>query len=181
MKTTETFRRFVRLLITAILIPAAALATDCRFTLVDQSNWYANTGFYMDLENSPAGSSTYCQLANMTIAVGVADGAQWRFIVQRPSWKTNHTYTAEAVITPTYFELYLDGQFLWQVFGGFSSLPNQDLLVNAVPSWADGPATISLRKARSMRNRAAESRHRARSRPTRGWFLLCYSRRGPTP
>ncbi|MGB7762827.1 MAG: hypothetical protein WBL61_23535, partial [Bryobacteraceae bacterium] len=139
MKTTETFRRFVRLLITAILIPAAALATDCRFTLVDQSNWYANTGFYMDLENSPAGSSTYCQLANMTIAVGVADGAQWRFIVQRPSWKTNHTYTAEAVITPTYFELYLDGQFLWQVFGGFSSLPNQDLLVNAVPSWADGP------------------------------------------
>jgi uncharacterized protein (TIGR03437 family) len=134
----EPFGRFERLLIAAILFPMAALATDCRFTLVDQSNWGANTGFYMDLENIPVGSSTYCQLPSMIIAVGVADGAKWRFIVEQPSWQLNHTYTAKAVITPGYFELYLDGEFLGQVLGGFSGLPNQDLLVDAVPSWADG-------------------------------------------
>lgn len=134
----ETFGRFRRLLAAAIVFPAAALATDCRFTLVDQSNWDANTGFYMDLENSPTGSSTYCQLPNMIIAVGVADGAQWRFIVKQPAWEVNHSYTAKAVITPTYFELYLDGQPLGQVTGGFSGLPNQDLLLDTVPSWANG-------------------------------------------
>jgi len=60
----------------AILIPLAALATDCRFTLADQSNWSANTGFYLDLENTPSGASTFCTLQNMTIAVGVADGSR---------------------------------------------------------------------------------------------------------
>jgi uncharacterized protein (TIGR03437 family) len=140
METTETFGRFKRLLAAAIIFPAAALATDCRFTLVDQSNYDANTGFYMDLENSPTGSSTYCQLPNMVIAVGVADGAKWRFIVSQPqpAWMTNHAYTAKAVVTPTYFELYLDGQLLGQGTGGFSGLPNQDLVVDAVPSWANG-------------------------------------------
>ena len=58
--------------------------------------------------------------------------------LNQPAWESNHNYTAKAVVTPAYFELYLDGQLLGQVTGGFSGLPNQDLLVNAVPSWADG-------------------------------------------
>ena len=37
----------------ALVFPLAALATDCRFTLADQSNYAANTGFYLDLENTP--------------------------------------------------------------------------------------------------------------------------------
>ena len=143
METRETpgFGRFKRFLTVAILFPAAALATDCRFTLADQSNWAGNTGFYMDLENTPSGSSTYCQLSSMTIAMGVADGAKWRFIVVRQpqiTWQSGHDYTAKAVVTPTYFALYLDGQLLGSQAGGFASLPNQNLLVNAVPSWADG-------------------------------------------
>ncbi len=116
----------------------AAAATDCRFTLADQSNYSANTGFYLDLENTPASATSYCQLANMTIAVGVADGSQWRFIVSNPAWVLNHNYTAQAVITASSFELYLDGQLLGEVSSGFSGLPNQDLLVNSVPSWASG-------------------------------------------
>jgi len=138
MEIMETFGRFKRLLTGAFLLPAIALATDCRFTLVDQSNWDANTGFYMDLENTPTGSSTSCQLANTTIAMGVADGTTWRFIVGHPAWTVGHNYTAKAVVTPAYFELYLDGQLLDKVTGGFSGLPNQDLLLDTVPSWADG-------------------------------------------
>jgi uncharacterized protein (TIGR03437 family) len=143
METRETFGRgrLKRILTAAILVPAAALATDCRFSLVDQSNWAANTGFYMDLENTPSGSSTYCQLSNMTIAMGVADGAKWRFIVIRQpqiTWRLDHDYTAKAVIAPTYFELYLDEQLLGHVASGFAGLPNQNLTGNAVPSWAAG-------------------------------------------
>jgi uncharacterized protein (TIGR03437 family) len=121
-----------------LLFPIVALAQDCRFTLADQSNYAANMGFYMDLENSPTGSSTFCQLPGLVVAVGVADGAQWQFIVANPAWVLNHQYTAQAVITPAYFELYLDGQLLGHAASGFAGLPYQDLLANSVPSWAAG-------------------------------------------
>ena len=122
----------------AVLIPLAALATDCRFTLADQSNWSANTGFYLDLENTPAATSTFCTMQNMTIAVGVADGSHWQFIVSNPAWQVDHQYTAQALITPAYFELYLDGKLLGHVSSGFAGIPNQVLLANSVPSWAAG-------------------------------------------
>jgi len=64
--------------------------------------------------------------------VGVANGAQWQFIVNNPAWVLNHDYTAKAVVTPTYFELYLDGQLLRHVAWGFAGLPNQDLLLDTV-------------------------------------------------
>ena len=131
----------------ALLFPLAALATDCRFTLADQSNYAANTGFYMDLENTPAGSSTFCQLQNMTIAAGVASGAQWQFIVANPAWTLNHNYTAQAVITPTYFELYLDGQLLGHIAAGFAGLPNQNLLANSIPSWASGAGNYLVQQS----------------------------------
>jgi uncharacterized protein (TIGR03437 family) len=128
----------------ALLFPIAALATDCRFTLADQSNYAAKTGFYMDLENSPTGSSAFCQLPTMIVAVGVADGAQWQFIVAHPAWTLDHDYTAKAVIAPAYFELYLDGQLLGRIASGFAGLPNQDLLANSVPSWAAGAGNYLL-------------------------------------
>jgi len=162
-------KRIRRLLTAAILFPAAALATDCRFTLADQSNWAANTGFYMDLENTPSGSSTYCQLSAMTIAMGVADGARWQFIVNQPAWKWNHDYTAKAVVTSTYFELYLDDQLLGHVASGFASLPNQDLLADAVPSWAAGSgnyiASQSSASAESSAGATASATFPADARP----------------
>jgi len=127
-----------RILAATVLLPLAALATDCRFTLADQSNYAGNTGFYMDLENAPVGSSTSCQLQNTIVALGVANGAQWQFIVANPAWTLNHNYTAQAVITPTYFELYLDGQLLGHIASGLVGIPNQDLLGNSIPSWAAG-------------------------------------------
>lgn len=118
---------------TAVLLPLAVFANDCRFTLVDQSDWFANTGFYLDLENSPTGSTPYCQVAGLSIDMGVADGAQWRFIWANPAWAMDHDYTVKAVITPEYFELYLDGQLLSRVPGGFAGLPNQNLAAGMPP------------------------------------------------
>ena len=128
----------LRILAAAVLLPLAASATDCRFTLADQSNYSANFGFYMDLKNAPVGASTTCQLQNMIVALGVANGSQWQFIVANPAWALNHNYTAKAVITPAYFELYLDGQLLGHIASGFTGISNQDLLANSIPSWAAG-------------------------------------------
>ena len=64
--------------------------------------------------------------------------SQWQFIVANPTWTLDHDYTAMAVITPAYFELYLDGQLLGHIASGFAGLPNQQLLANSVPSWAAG-------------------------------------------
>ena len=129
-----------RALTAAVLFPLAALATDCRFTLADQSNWAAKTGFYMDLENTPAGSSKFCKLKSMIVAVGVANGSRWRFIVANPKWRLDHEYTAKAVIAPAHFELYLDGRRLGHIASGFAGLPNRELLADSVPSWAAGAA-----------------------------------------
>jgi hypothetical protein len=128
----------------AVLLPLAALAADCRFTLADQSNWAAKAGFYMDLENSPAGTAKFCKLKTMTVAVGVANGSQWRFIVANPRWKLDHDYTAKAVIGPARFELYLDGRRLGHSASGFAGLPNRDLLANSVPPWASGAGNYVL-------------------------------------
>ncbi|MGA2576197.1 MAG: glycosyl hydrolase [Bryobacteraceae bacterium] len=122
----------------AILCPLAALATDCRFALADQSNWAARTGFYVGLENTPAASSNFCKLKTVTLAMGVGNGSAWRFIVAKPKWKLDHDYTAKAVIAPARFELYLDGRRLGRAAGGFAGLPDQKLVAASVPSWAAG-------------------------------------------
>jgi hypothetical protein len=125
-----------RTLTAALLFPLAALATNCRFTLADQSNWAAKTGFYIDLENTPSGASEFCKWKTMIVAVGVANGSRWRFIVAHPKWRLDHDYTARAVITSARIELYLDGRRLGRIASGFAGLPNQDLVANSVPPWA---------------------------------------------
>ena len=113
--------------------PALAAGTDCRFTLADQSNWFGNMGFYFDLENSPFGTTPYCQLQSLKIAMSVADGTHWQFIVSYPTWAVDHDYTAQATITPAYFELYLDGQLLGHVDSGFAGLPSQQIQAGSPP------------------------------------------------
>jgi hypothetical protein len=127
-----------------MILPFAALAADCRFTLADQSNWAARTGFYMGLENTSTGSARYCKLKTMIVTVGVANGSQWRFIVAKPKWKLDRDYMAKAVIAPSHFELYLDGRRLGHISSRFAGLPERQLLADSVPSWAAGACNYQL-------------------------------------
>ncbi|HXM41113.1 MAG TPA: hypothetical protein VN924_07665, partial [Bryobacteraceae bacterium] len=133
-----------RTLLAAMILPLAALAADCRFTLADQSNWAARTGFYMGLENTSSGSARYCKLKTMIVTVGVANGSKWRFIIARPKWKLDRDYTAKAVIAPAHFELYLDGRRLGRIASRFAGLPERQLLADSVPSWASGARNYLL-------------------------------------
>jgi len=96
-------------------------------TLVDQSNWYTSQGFYLELANGPY-TAPSCQLANLAINLTVGNGTQTQSISSTPVWVLNHNYTATAIVTPTYFELYLDGTLLGHMAAGFSPLPNQNLI-----------------------------------------------------
>ena len=135
---------FTAAVLLRLWFPMAALGADCRFILADQSNWADKTGFFMALENTPTDSSRYCKLKNMTLAVGVANGSQWRFIVANPKWKLDRDYTARAVIGPARSALYLDGRRLGHIAGGFAVLPTRKLLANSVPSWAAGAGDYVL-------------------------------------
>ncbi|HTQ56124.1 MAG TPA: hypothetical protein VMI94_16765 [Bryobacteraceae bacterium] len=130
----------MRNLVLAFLLPAAALVADCRFTLADQSNWNLALGFYFDLENSATGSAAYCQMANLTIGMGAADGSQWRFIGASPAWVTNHDYQVKVIVAPSYFEMYLDGQQLGHVDANFAGLPGQQLISGIPPYGSTGEA-----------------------------------------
>jgi uncharacterized protein (TIGR03437 family) len=132
--------RAAALLAFAWLAATPARATDCRLAFADQSNWDRKLGFYVGLENSAAGTAD-CQLNTLRIAMGVADGSDWRFIIYTPpAWQMDHDYTAVVTITPSYFEMTLDGQTVGHVEGGFTGLPANSLVVDNIPGWASGSA-----------------------------------------
>jgi uncharacterized protein (TIGR03437 family) len=131
-------RTLIQLLLSG-LVAEAAWGADCRFTLADQSDWNNQLGFYLALENSSS-SSAPCPLASLKIALGVAGGGAWRFIVQTPNWQLNQDYTATAVIAPDHFELRLNGQLLARSYGPFTPKTGQAVWANTVPSWANAAA-----------------------------------------
>ena len=133
---------FMRKLAFALLLPVAALANDCRFILADQSNWFANSGFYINLESS-TGSSTYCPMAALSLDMGVGDGSQWRFIWWAPAWVVNHDYTVTAVIAPDRTNLYLDGKPAGEIDAGFAGLSGQQL-ISGMPPYGDTGASDYL-------------------------------------
>ncbi|HEX8983887.1 MAG TPA: hypothetical protein VF767_00590 [Bryobacteraceae bacterium] len=122
----------MRLLRTAVLalLPLAAWAAGCRFTLADQSNWTARRGFYLALE-----SDEICRAAGVKLTLGVGDGEAWRFALHTPAWQFGHEYSVKAVIAPAFHELYLDGQRVERGAGSF--VPEGAALVaGASPEWA---------------------------------------------
>ena len=121
------------------LVSLPAWAVPCRLLLADQSDWEGVRGFYLDFEND-APDGTPCRLASLNLILGVADGANWRYIFHTPAWQLNHDYSVKAVITPANAELWLDGVPAGQSAGGLALNSGQALAGFVVPDWADGPA-----------------------------------------
>ncbi|HEX5323476.1 MAG TPA: hypothetical protein VFW40_06800 [Capsulimonadaceae bacterium] len=125
----------------AILVFASvgvARAADNRYTLVSQSDWNNKHGFYIDCEGSSQGDAV-CPLSTMKLAMGVADGTNWRFALASPGWQYNRDYDVKAQIQPTGMSLWLDGQLVQESQGGYS--PNGgDLTAGLMQSWATAAA-----------------------------------------
>lgn len=135
-----------------------AHAADNRFTLAGQSDWNGKLGFYVDLEDSSPGTAT-CALADLKLAMGIADGANWRFIVTSPAWQYSHTYHVHAVIDPQGASLWLDGALVQQSAGGFQP-DNGDLTAASVPGWASAAAEYKVvQETLTVSSASAGARH----------------------
>ncbi len=127
------------LLFLCATVPALA---DCRFYFADQYDFGANLGFAIDTENASNGV-TPCQLSNMKLALAVADGKQFRYVVASPAWQLGKSYELRAEISAAGSQLYLDGVSLGTTTGGFQPL-DRYVAGASVPGWASAPAAYAI-------------------------------------
>ena len=145
MAKTVMFQLTVKLVLLAGLFHAVGLA-DCRLVLADQSDWANQLGFYLDLEATLVTDST-CHLDTLTMFVGVADGANWRYPSYQPVWQYDHRYQVQLTFVPAagnsqaHVELVVDGQPIQiaDASGGFAPV-DIPLSAGVVPSWAASPS-----------------------------------------
>lgn len=87
-------------LTTAILLSFAcppASPQNCRLYPAGQYTWDGKRGFYLCVQG--------CELAELPIALGVADGKGWRFITHVAPFGPGQRYTMRAGIAPEMAEL----------------------------------------------------------------------------
>lgn len=119
--------------------------TAHRYYFAAQYDWNAKRGFYLSFENET--TEPVCQLHTLRIALGVADGNAWRFIVGNPKWEWNKTYHLVAEITDSQTALWLNDNPLGESKGGFKAHLGS-LEVGTIPSWANGQTSYYTAECR---------------------------------
>ena len=115
-----------------------ASASENRFWLVNQSDFGAKRGFYLDFENSASGNAPP-PLSTLRLILGVADGSAWHFLTSTPPWRYDHDYQVKVIIGTHDAQVWLDGQKIASEPCGF--VPDADVLAaGAIPSWAHDAA-----------------------------------------
>ena len=118
-------RIFIKVRSCALIFAAAVLtcaatarAVENRYLLATQDSWESHRGFYLDLENNgtdvpgvpAAADAKPFTTATLRLALGAADGTQWRFANITPRWEMNHEYHLRATIESGGLSLELDGK-----------------------------------------------------------------------
>jgi hypothetical protein len=113
-----------------------------RYYLVSQHDWGKRTGFYLAFENrSP---SEPCQIQNLALFFGVADGEQW-YVSSIPAgqWQINTRYQLRAEITSERASLWLNGKQVGEQAVRLSPAVGK-MNIGEVPSWAFGDTDYHL-------------------------------------
>lgn len=110
---------------------ALAQPSNCRLYLVEQYNWGAKQGFYLDLEGS--------ELARLPVILGLGDGQQWRFGSYVPPFAYDRAYRLQAILEPRQAEVRLEGQPIIRLSGAWRPAEETALIVNNKPAWANEP------------------------------------------
>lgn len=119
--------------------------TAHRYYFAAQYDWVGRRGFYLSLENETA--EPVCQIDTLKIALGVADGNTWRFIVGTPKWEWNKRYHLVAQITDTGAALWLNNGSVGESAGGFAA-HNGSLEAGTIPTWANGQTSYYISECR---------------------------------
>ena len=116
-----------------------AHAGNANYWFASRNTWQGKRGFYFQLENKAPGD-TPPGLETLKLVLGVADGKQWRFIVEPVAWQFDRQYVATAVMGPVSAELWVDGEKLAELDHG--AVPHQGVVSTNQPvTWAHDPAT----------------------------------------
>lgn len=125
-----------------VSLTCLASASENRLILIDQSDFAANKGFYLDIEAKSDGAKPIT-LADARLILAVADGKAWHYIVCDPRLKIGGKYAVDARISPFAATLLLDG-----VKAGSDSVQevgvNKPITAGVRPDWASSPAEFVL-------------------------------------
>ena len=138
------------ILATLVSITAAAHAAQNRFILASQSNWEANRGFYIDLENSgggddhAAGEQARLNSNSLHLILAVADGTSWRYVNTIPTWTPNHQYHVQATILANHATLFLDGKELGHTDTNPLAPADTNFSAADIPTWAAAPTNYTI-------------------------------------
>lgn len=119
--------------------------TAHRYYFAAQYDWNGKLGFYLSFENETA--EPVCQMDTLKIAMGVADGNTWRFIVGTAKREWNKTYYLVAEIGDTRASLRLHNSLIGEVEGGFKAHKGT-LEAGMIPHWASGQASYYAAECR---------------------------------
>jgi len=128
-----------RRLLLITFLATLANATDNRVQLASQYSWEQKRGFYLTLENTPAGTDPV-GLDTVRLAAGVGDGQAWRFVTCRPGWQPGQRHIITFAIRDQDFTLAIDGVDQGTSPGALLPLATR-LQLGEIPGWAAHPAT----------------------------------------
>ncbi|MBC7328346.1 glycosyl hydrolase [bacterium] len=104
-----------------------------RLWVVSQHDWEGKEGFYIDFENYSQDKSP-CKLENLVLALGVADGREWRFIALKHNWELGKDYKLKAEINEEEARLFLNDELKGESRGAFKPAEIR-MLINHSPLW----------------------------------------------
>lgn len=129
-----------RVLACAVLVTLSlglASAASSTFRIAHQADWHAKRGFYVQFECVADGSSA-CELNKARLALGVADGKIWRFIVADEAWQLDQPYLLRAEMKPDEARLWLNGKEIG-VSPGKLEPADCDMHFSSITPWESGP------------------------------------------
>jgi hypothetical protein len=95
----------------------AASPSTCRFYIASQHDYDQKVGFYLDLKGP--------DVAELTLALSVGDGKQWRRAESKPRFAAGREYEIRAVVAPDRAQLFVDGKLAAESVGEWEPMLGQ--------------------------------------------------------
>ena len=117
-------------------LAVSASAVDNRFTILDQSDFGAKTGIYLNFENS---GTDPLRLGDLRLIAGLGDGKAWRFLVASGTFEAGKSYAIRLDADAKGGALTVDGREVARTReGGYTPIAVK-AVGNAIPGFASAP------------------------------------------
>ncbi len=148
------------------LTGGAAMASQNRVLLIDQSKDDPKQGFSLRLENQTAGDAV-CTPATLKLAFALGDGGAWHYLVSPVGgWRMNRDYVAKAEVDSRKTELFIDDALISSGEAVKVAPARQAAEADMQQDWASDPADYFV-VVRSVRVTVGDGKTVAATLPAR--------------